>query len=84
MSEKKCREFRPPVLERFKTVWLTSEAHALLRKEKPRQEKSIEQLVQDLILEKYGNKDSVIFNDFGYDKSTRKHLEARRRAFIGS
>lgn len=45
--------FRPPELERFKSVWLTEEAHQALRREKKRQKKSIARLVDELILDEY-------------------------------
>lgn len=53
----KKKSFRKPVLERYRSIWLTSEAHALLRKMKPRKKKSLAQLVQDAIVEMYAPKD---------------------------
>jgi len=54
MKKKEKHEIRLPVLEKFKPVWLTSEAHQILREQKKKQGESMAQIVNNLILEKYG------------------------------
>lgn len=51
----RMRTYRKPVLKKFKPIWLTEEAHALLRKEKPRQKKSMMQILDDVIKAAYGS-----------------------------
>jgi hypothetical protein len=46
-------EKRKHELEKYKSIWLTEESYKLLRKEKPKQEKSLMRLVDDLIKQKY-------------------------------
>jgi len=53
MEEKK---YRPHELEKFKAIWLTSEAYKVLRKQKKLQRKSMARIVDDLIKEKYGKR----------------------------
>jgi len=48
------KKTRAPVLEKFKPIWLTEEAHQLLKIQKKKQKKSMMQLVENLIKEKYG------------------------------
>lgn len=49
----KDKEYRPNELEKFKAIWLTSEAYKLLRTQKKAQRKSMARIVDDLIKEKY-------------------------------
>lgn len=47
-------EIRKKELEKYRSIWLTEESYRLIRKEKPKQKKSLMRLVDDLIKEKYG------------------------------
>lgn len=47
------KNFRKKELEKHLPVWLTVEAHGILRKEKRRQKKSMMRIVDNLIKEKY-------------------------------
>ena len=49
-------EKRPNELEKYKSIWLTEYGYKILRKEKPKQKKSLMRIVDDLIKEKYGEK----------------------------
>lgn len=52
-------ELREPVLEKYRPVWLTKIGHGLLRPQKKKQNKSMMQIVEDLIIEKYGRGDTT-------------------------
>ncbi len=49
----KIQYIRSPILELKKKVYITEEAYSLLRTEKIEQEKSMAQIVCDLILKEY-------------------------------
>lgn len=49
---------REPVLDRYKPVWLTMKGHQLLKPQKKKQKKSMMQIIEDLIIEKYGRGDT--------------------------
>lgn len=53
--EKEKKEFRPPVMERYRATWLTYDNWKFLRKEKRRRKKSMQQVLNDLIQEKATN-----------------------------
>lgn len=53
VEKQKFMEKRPHELEKYKSIWLTEESYKLLRKQKPRQKKSLMRIVDDLIKEKY-------------------------------
>lgn len=48
---RRLKELKP-----YKHVWLTEQAHILLKREKVNQGKSIMRLVDDLVTEKYGSR----------------------------
>lgn len=52
-------EYRPKELEKYKSIWLTEKSYKLLRKQKPKQGKSLMRLVEDLIQNSYGNKEDL-------------------------
>lgn len=47
-------ENRKPILERYKRVWTTKEVNEILKRMKKRLGKSIQQIINDLVIEKYG------------------------------
>lgn len=53
------KKYRPHELEKFKAIWMTSEAYKLLRTQKKAQRKSMARIVDDLIKEKYGTERKV-------------------------
>lgn len=46
-------EKRKAEVERYKRIWLTKEAHKILKVEKKKQAKTLVRIVDDLIKEKY-------------------------------
>lgn len=55
-KETTIKKYRDIKLEQYKPVFLTRESHEFLRKAKKREKKSMAQIVNDLIKEKYGTK----------------------------
>jgi hypothetical protein len=51
MVEKKIRD---PVLEKYKSTHLTKRAYEIVRKQKKIEKKSIMQIIEDVLVEKYG------------------------------
>lgn len=48
------KDFREPVLKRFKLIGLTENTYKILRKQKLKQKKSMMQLIEDLVNKQYG------------------------------
>lgn len=47
---------RPPVLDQYKSIWLTKNGYRLLRQEKKKSSKSMAQIVDDIIHTFFGKK----------------------------
>lgn len=49
-------KYRKPELEQYKPIFLTRQGHELLRKQKEKdKQRSMAKILNDLIIEKYGN-----------------------------
>ena len=55
-KETTIKKYRDTKLEQYKPIFLTRESHELLRRAKRREKKTMAQIVDDLIKEKYGTK----------------------------
>jgi hypothetical protein len=53
-KETTIKKYRDTKLEQFKPIFLTRESYEFLRKAKKRDKKSMAQILDDLIKEKYG------------------------------
>jgi len=54
MQKKVSYKFRKPELEQFRPIFLTREGHKLLKAQKKLQKKSMAQILDNLIKNKYG------------------------------
>lgn len=49
------KNFRPKKLIKYTTLWLTEEGYIILRKQKKKEKKSMMQIVEDALTEKYAS-----------------------------